>query len=118
MDTAFKLCTAAEGQLLLSVYVFCYVVAESQSADVIVQGCDDPDNLCLIGRESLSRPIICLICRSAYLRMLFITIVAMVSEAFKPWVRFSKAIYIISILYRYHDRFDLKSKTSVSFPQF
>ena len=76
--------------------ILCYVVAESQSADVIVQGCDDPDSLCVIGQGSLSRPMICLRCRSAYLRMFFITIVAMVSEAFKPRVRFSKAIYIIT----------------------
>ena len=91
---------AAVGQLLLSVYVLCHVVAESQSADVIVQGCDDQDSLCLIGRGSLSRPMICpmicLRCRSAYLRMFFITIVAMVSEAFKARVRFSKTIYIIT----------------------
>ena len=43
----------------------------------------------LIGQRSLSRPMICL-------RVFFITIVAMVSEAFKPGVRFSKAIYIIA----------------------
>ena len=40
--------------------------------------------------------MICLRCRSAYLIIFFITIVAMVSEAFKPRVRFSKAIYIIT----------------------
>ena len=50
----------------------------------------------LIGQGSLSRPMICLICRSAYFKMFFNTIVAMVSEAFKPRVRFSKAIYIIA----------------------
>ena len=50
----------------------------------------------LIGQGSLSRPMICLRCRSAYLRMFFTTIVVMVSEAFKPRVRFSKAIYIIA----------------------
>ena len=72
------------------------MVAESQSAEVIVQGCDDPDSLCVIGQGSPSRPMICLRCRSAYLKMFFITIVAIVSEAFKPWVRFSKAIYIIT----------------------
>ena len=72
------------------------MIAESQSADVIVQGCDDPDPQCAIGQGSLSRPMICLRCRSAYLRIIFITIVAMVSEAFKPRVEFSKAIYIIT----------------------
>ena len=92
----FEVCTAAVGQLLLPVYLLCYVVAESQSADVIVQGCDDPNFQCLIGRGSLSRPMICLRCRSVYLRIFFITIVAMVSEAFKPRVRFSKAISIIT----------------------
>ena len=51
--------------------------------------------LCVIGQGSLSRPMVCLRCRSAYLRIFFVTIVAMVSEAFKPRVRFSKAIYII-----------------------
>ena len=54
-------------------------------------------SLCvLIGQGSLSRPMICSRCRSAYLRMFFTTIVDMVSEAFKPRVRFSKAIYIIA----------------------
>ena len=73
----------------------------------------------LIGQGCLSRPMICLRCGLAYLRMFFTTIVAMLSEAFKPRARFSKAIYInCKILYRYHDRFGLKSKTSVSFPQF
>ena len=119
MDTAFKLCTAAVGQLLLSVYLLCYVVAESQSADVIVQGCDDPDFQCLIGRGSLSRPMICLRCRSAYLRIFFITIVAMVSEAFKPRVRFSKAIYIIT-KYCIDTMIDLISRVKrlLAFPSF
>ena len=40
--------------------------------------------------------MICLRCRSADLRMFLTTIVAIVSEAFKPRVRFSKAIYIIA----------------------
>ena len=72
----------------------------------------------LIGQGSLFRPMICLRCRTAYLRMFFLTIVAMVSEAFKPRVRSKGNIYYCKILYRYHDRFHLKSKTSVSFPQF
>ena len=50
----------------------------------------------LIGQGCLSRPMICLRCRSAYLRIFFTTIVAVVSEAFKPRARFSKAIYIIA----------------------
>ena len=50
----------------------------------------------LIGQGCLFRPIICLRCKSAYLRMFFPTIIAMVSEAFKPRARFSKAIYIIA----------------------
>ena len=72
------------------------MVAASQSADVIVQGCDDPDSPCVFGQGGPSRPMICLRCRSAYLRMFFTTIVAMVSQAFGPRVRFSKAIYIIA----------------------
>ena len=70
----------------------------------------------LIGQGSLTRPMICLRCRSAYLRMFFTAIVDMVSEAFKPRVKGN--IYYCKILYRYYDRFGLKSKTSVSFPQF
>ena len=50
----------------------------------------------LIGQGGLFRPMICLRCRSAYLRMFFTGIVAMMSEAFKPRARFSKAIYIIA----------------------
>ena len=50
----------------------------------------------LIGQGCLSCPMICLGCRSAYLRKFFTTIVAMESEAFKPRARFSKAIYIIA----------------------
>ena len=50
----------------------------------------------LIGQGRLSRPMICLRCRSAYLRMFVTTIEAMVAEAFKPRVRFLKAIYIIA----------------------
>ena len=50
----------------------------------------------LIGQISLSRPMICLRCRSAYLRMFFTTILAMMSEAFKARARFSKALYIIA----------------------
>ena len=49
----------------------------------------------LIGQGCLSRPMICLRCRSAYLRIFF-TIVAMMSETFKPRATFSKAIYIIA----------------------
>ena len=102
-----------------------HVVAESQSADVIVyrtipkrwpsiDQCHmftgipciytemsrdvKTQILCvLISQGSLSRPMICLRCRSAYLRMFFTTIVVMVSEAFEPRVGFSKAIYIIAI---------------------
>ena len=82
------------------------MVAESQSADHMfcwytVQHTeksrdDDPDSVPLIGQGNLSHPMNCLRCRSAYLRMFFTTIVAIVSEAFKRRVRFSKAIYIIA----------------------
>ena len=71
------------------------MVAESQSADVIVQGCDDPDYLCVIGQGGPSRPMICLRCRSAYLRIIFITIVAMVSEAFKQGLDFQKQYILL-----------------------
>ena len=44
----------------------------------------------LIGQGSQSRPMICLRCRSAYLRMFFTTIVALVSEAYKPGLDFQR----------------------------
>ena len=50
----------------------------------------------LIGQGCLSHPMICLRCRSAYIKIFFTIIVAMVSEAFKPRARFSKAIYIFA----------------------
>ena len=73
----------------------------------------------LIGPGSLSRPMICLRCRSAYLKIIFITIMAMVSEAFKPRVRFSKAIYIIT-KYCIDIMIDLMSRVKhlLAFPSF
>ena len=73
----------------------------------------------LIGQGRLSRPMICLGCRSAYLRMFFTTIEAMVSEAFKPRVRFSKAIYIIA-KYCINIMIDLVSRAKhlLAFPSF
>ena len=73
----------------------------------------------LIGQRSLSRPMICLRCRSAYLRMFFTTIVAMMSELFKPRARFSKAIYIIA-KYCIDIMIDLVSRAKhlLAFPSF
>ena len=73
----------------------------------------------LIGQGRLSRPMICLRCRSAYLRMFFTTIVAMVPAAFKPRVRFSKAIYIIA-KYCIDIMIDLvsRAKDLLAFPSF
>ena len=91
------------------------VTATQQTRDV----CDDPDSGCLIGQESLSRPMICLRSRSAYLRMFFTTIVGMVSEAFKPRIRFSKEIYIIA-KYCIDIMIDLVSRVKhlLAFPNF
>ena len=73
----------------------------------------------LIGQGCLSRPMICLRCRSAYLRMFFTTIVAMMSEAYKPRARFSKAIYIIA-KYFIDIMIDLVSRAKhlLAFPSF
>ena len=73
----------------------------------------------LIGQGRLSRPMICLECRSAYLRMFFTTIEAMVSEAFKPRFGFSKAIYIIA-KYCIDIMIDLVSRAKhlLAFPSF
>ena len=73
----------------------------------------------LIAQGCLSRPMICLRCRSAYLRMFFTTIVAVVSEAFKPRARFSKAIYIIA-KYCFDIMIDLVSRAKhlLAFPSF
>ena len=73
----------------------------------------------LIGQGTLSRPMICLRCRSAYLRKFFTTIVDMVSEAFKPRVKFSKAIYIIA-KYCIDIMIDLVSRAKylLAFPSF
>ena len=72
----------------------------------------------LIGQGYLSPPMICLRYRSAYLRMFFTTIVAVVSEAFKP-ARFSKAIYIIA-KYCIDIMIDLVSRAKhlLAFPSF
>ena len=76
----------------------------------------------LIGQGCLSRPMIFLRCRSVYLRMFFTTIVAMVSEAFKPRARFSKAIYMIYIIAKYciDIMIDLVSRAKhlLAFPNF
>ena len=50
----------------------------------------------LIGQRRPSRPMISLRSRSAYLQIFFTTIGAVALEAYKPRVRFSKAIYIIA----------------------
>ena len=73
----------------------------------------------LIGQGSLTRPMICLRCRSAYLRMFFTTVVDMVSEAFKPRISFSKAIYIIA-KYCIDIMIDLVSRAKhlLAFPSF
>ena len=73
----------------------------------------------LIGQGRLSRPMICLGCRSAYLRMFFTTIEAMVSEAFKTRARLSKAIYIIA-KYCIDIMIDLGSRAKhlLAFPSF
>ena len=73
----------------------------------------------LIGQGRLSQPMICLGCRSAYLRMFFAAIEAIVTEAFKARVRFSKAIYIIA-KYCIDIMIDLvlKAKYLLAFPCF
>ena len=58
-------------------------------------GYDDPDSLCVIGQGGPSRPMICLRCRTAYLRMFFTTIVAMVSEAFKQGLDFQRQYILL-----------------------
>ena len=60
----------------------CRAYGTERSTD---QRCDNPDIVCVIGQGRLSRPMICLRSRPAYLRMFSTTIVAMVSEAFKEW---------------------------------
>ena len=88
-DTAFWLCTAVVREFLYNMYneaTRYHVVAESRSADVIVN-------------RTIPR------CWPSI-------------ETTRINVRFKGDIYYCKILYRYHDRFGLKSKTSVSFPQF
>ena len=81
----------------------------------------DPDIVYryVIGQKRPSRPMISLRSRSAYLRMFFTTIVAVGSEAYKPRVRFSKAICIIA-KYCIDIMIDLVSRVKrlLAFPSF
>ena len=73
----------------------------------------------LIGQRRPSRPMISLRSKSAYLRIFFTTIGAVASEAYKPRVRFLKAIYIIA-KYCIDIMIDLVSRVKrlLAFPSF
>ena len=73
----------------------------------------------LIGQRRPSRPMISLRSRSAYLRICITTVGAVASEAYKPRVRFSKAIYIIA-KYCIDIMIDLVSRVKrlLAFPSF